>query len=302
MIAIAPTSRFLSGMRRAHCDITANVMPILLELTYRVRARRVLNHRGSMRKTLRAGRLFGLEVFVASGWVFGFVLAAWTLAELVSRALPDASIVARIAVSIGCAAGIFVALAVHGLTHALVARRAGVPVRKLTLFVVGDVTDVEREPASPRSEAVAALAAVAANVATALVVAIGIVVAGGPLPRALSDTDRLGLFGVVFSFFALANALVAGASLLPAYPLAGGRLLRAAIWRVTGDVFRATRAVAWLGQAIGFALVLAGVGLALLGSGRDGVVIGVWVALLGWFVTSAGAQGYVSATGTREAI
>ncbi|MFO0736626.1 MAG: hypothetical protein U0270_12140 [Labilithrix sp.] len=116
-------------------------------------------------------------------------------------------------------------------------RGAGLPVNRLTLFVLGGVTDVEGAPATPRTEVVGAIAAPA---------------------------------------------------LLPAYPLDGGRLLRAAVWRASGDVDRATRYAAWSGQVVGWALVLGGIALALSHLESAGLL----AAVVGWFVASASAQGY----------
>jgi Zn-dependent protease len=250
---------------------------------------------------VRLGRLFGFAIFVAYGWFFGLAVASWTLGSAVPRLLPEASIATRAAVGVACAAGIFVALAVNELTHAVVLRRSGVPIRAVTLFAIGGITDAECAPASPAAEARAAAAAPVANVALAGLLVLAVAVAGGPLPRALHDTDRLGVVGVVVAFFAFANALVAATSIVPAYPLAGGRLLRAALWAAMGSAERATRWVAVISQVIGATLLIGGVALAVLGAGRDGAMIGLWITLLGWFVASAAAQGYVAATRGRGA-
>jgi Zn-dependent protease len=96
---------------------------------------------------------------------------------------------------------------------------------------------------------------------------------------------------VVLLEIAAANVFVAVVSLLPAYPLDGGRLLRALLWKRWGDVDRATRIAAWMGQIVGWSLVAVGIGV-VLGSPSHLVLVGVWIAFAGWFVASAGAQAY----------
>jgi len=253
-----------------------------------------------MNRRLRVGRIFGVEVCVDWSWILTFVIAAWTLVSLNRRLLPDLDAAHHALMSALAAAGLFASLGAHELVRVLASRAWGVPVRRLTLFVLGGVTNVERAPLSPRTEALGALAAPAASIAIALVVACGVAVASAPLPRGWADLDRLGAPGVVLLEVAAANLVVAAVNLLPAYPLDGGRVLRAAVWSATGDVDRATRLSAWCGQAIGWTLVLVGIGLSLLSGRGPGLGIGLWTALVGWFVASAAAQGYEGVIAQRR--
>jgi len=201
---------------------------------------------------------------------------------------------------VAVAAGLFASLGAHELVRVLASRSLGVPARRLTMFVLGGVTNVERSPASPRTEALSAVAAPAASLLIALVLAVGVAIATAPLPRGWGDLDRLGAPGVVLLEIAAANLVVALVNLLPAYPLDGGRVLRAAIWSATGDVDRATRLSAWSGQVVGWTLVLVGIAVTL-GSSRGPVVgIGMWTSFVGWFVASAAAQGYEGVIAQRH--
>jgi Zn-dependent protease len=253
-----------------------------------------------MNRRLRFGRIFGVEVFLDWSWIFAFALAVWTLVSLNRRILPDLDTAPLAVATIATVAGLFASLGAHELVRVRATRAKGVPIRRLTLFVIGGVTDVERAPASPRTEAVGALAAPAASLGIALVLACGVALASAPLPRGLDDLDRLGAPGVVLFEIAAANVLVAAVNLLPAYPLDGGRLLRAAVWSLTGNVERATRIAAWSGQVVGFSLVLVGVGLTLLSGRGPGVGVGVWSAFAGWFIASAAAQGYEGVVAQRR--
>lgn len=252
-----------------------------------------------MNRRLKLGRVFGVEIQVDWSWILTFVLAAWTLVSLNRRLLPNLDTALLALASAAAAVGLFASLGAHELVRVFALRACGLSVRRLTLFVLGGVTDVERSPASPRTEALGAIAAPAASVAAALIIAAGVAIASAPLPRDLEDLDRLGLPGVVLFEIAAASLLIAAVNLLPAYPLDGGRILRAVVWRVTGDVDRATRLSAWAGQVVGWSLVIAGIAITL--SGRGPVVgAGMWTSFVGWFVASAAAQGYEGVIAQRH--
>ena len=244
-----------------------------------------------MGRRLRLGRMFGVEVTLDWSWIITFVLAAWTLVSLGARLLPGLGPLPLVIAGAASAGGLLLSLALHEIAHGLAARACGVPVRHVTLFLLGGITDVEREPASPRSEVAGALAAFAGSVGVGALLVLALAITSGPLPRAWDDLDRLGAPGVVVGWLAVANFAIAAVNMLPAYPLDGGRLVRAAIWRATGDVERATRWAAWSGQFFGWLLVVVGVALAFAGSG-PGVALGMWTAFVGWFIASAAAQGY----------
>jgi Zn-dependent protease len=254
-----------------------------------------------MNRRLRLGRFFGIEVVVDWSWIITFVLAAWTLVSANRRLLPELDTPLLTLVSVAATAGLFASLGAHELARILVGRAAGLPIHRLTMFVLGGVSDVERSPASPRTEALGAIAAPAVTLVIALVLVVGVGIASAPGPRSFDDLHRLGLPGVVLLEIAAANLVIAIVNLLPAYPLDGGRVLRAALWRSTGDVDRSTRIAAWMGQVLGWLLVLAGIAVVLGGSGPI-VGVGLWTAFVGWFVASAAAQGYEGVNAQRRSV
>ena len=218
---------------------------------------------------------------IDSSWVLSLILAAWTLVTVAGHQLRSAAPAAVTLVGVAAAIGVFASLAVHELAHGLFVRACGVPVRRITLFVFGGVTDVERAPASPRSEAVAAALAPLVNA-----------LAGAVLLAAGAAVDaRSPAIALLLSWVGTANLAIVALNMLPAFPLDGGRLTRAAVWRATDDLERATRWSAWAGQVIGWSVVLAGVVLAFVSYG-DRVAVGMWLAFIGWFITSAAAQAY----------
>lgn len=255
-----------------------------------------------MNRRLRVGRIFGVEIHVDWSWIVTFVLAAGTLVNLDRYLYPELSAAALALAGTLAAAGLFASLGAHEIVRVFAARGAGLPVRRLTLFVLGGVTDVERAPATPRTEVLGAIAAPAFSLVLAVVLAIGLAIGTAPLPRDLHDLDRLGLPGIVLAEIAAANVVIAIVNLLPAYPLDGGRLLRAAIWRVSGNVDRATKYSAWTGQIVGWTLVMIGIATALAHVYADGLEIaGLLCAFVGWFIASASAQGYARVMAQRSA-
>lgn len=244
-----------------------------------------------MNRRLHVGRVFGVEVHVDWSWIVTFVVAAWTLVSLNRQILPDLERWQLFAVALAVTAGLFASLGAHELIRVAASRACGLPVHRLTLFVLGGVTDVERSPATPRTDVLGAIAAPAGSIAAAMVLFLGTAIASAPFPRGLDDLDRLGAPGVVLLEIAAASLLIAVINLLPAYPLDGGRLLRALLWKTTGRVDRATRIAAWCGQIVGWSLVIVGIATVLGGRGVA-VGIGMWTAFVGWFVASAAAQGY----------
>src|SRR5688572_27829773 len=194
-----------------------------------------------MGRRLRLGRILGVEVAPDWSWIVTFVLAAWTLVSLGARVMPHLGPLPLALVAVASATGLLASLVVHEIARGLAARACGVPVRRVTLFLLGGISDVEGRPASPKSEVAGAIAAPATSLAISVALVLAIAITYGPVPNSIEDIDRLGTPGVVLAWLALANAAIAALNLLPAYPLDGGRLLRAFLWRATGDVERATR-------------------------------------------------------------
>lgn len=232
----------------------------------------------SMNRTLRLGRVLGVELVIDRTWLLTFVLATWTLGTLGERLLPPLHPAALTLLSAAAAIGVFASLALHEAAHGLTLRAFGLPVHRSTAFLLGGVTDVECAPSSPHVEVVAAFGALATNALLGLIL------------RALS-VPLHGIPAVFVSGLATANLTIAAVNLLPAFPLDGGRIVRAAFWRGTNDVERATRWSAWIGQLVGWTTVLGGVVLAFSGRGLW-MAAGMWIAFFGWFLTSAAARAY----------
>jgi Zn-dependent protease len=230
---------------------------------------------------LRLGRLFGIPVEVNVSWLLVFVLVASSLAFNYFAVFPDQPLWLNILIAIVSSILFFASVVLHEVSHSLVARAGGTRVRKITLFVFGGVAQMEDEPESPGREFAMALAG------PAMSVAIAIVCFGAWLALAVAGAWPA-LLGVL-EYLWVINLGVAVFNLLPGFPLDGGRLLRAVLWKLTGSILKATRWAAAAGRVIGYGLMA----FALVG-----VVLGnfglIWLALVGWFLTTMAEGSYRS--------
>jgi Zn-dependent protease len=219
-------------------------------------------------------RLFGIEVRVHLSWVFIIAIITVTVGERLGS-LPGGP-ETPIAWLIGAAAS-FVFLAtvvVHELAHALVGRRFGVPADTISVHFIGSPAVVDVRAATPRAEASVALAGPAASVAIALAaMAIALLAATSGIAVLEVPADILFVVGLL-------NLVLAGISIVPAFPLDGGRVVRAIVWASTGDERRGTRAAGRVGRWVGWVLLGSGFGVILLGNIPDGAMLG----LVGWFL------------------
>jgi Zn-dependent protease/CBS domain-containing protein len=225
--------------------------------------------------------LFGFDVRLDVSWVILGVLTVWTFAVgVLPASLPDLDDGVYWAMAVAGAVGLFVSIIVHELSHSIVARRLGLPIRAITLFVFGGAAETEDEPCSVRTELLTAIAGPASTA-----------VLGGAFYGLAVLLDAVGSWTAVVTVLALVaeiNLLLTAFNLVPAFPLDGGRVLRALLWRVTGDLRRATRVATLLGSGFGFLLI--GSGAVLLFQGQ--LVAGIWALLIGSFVQRAAQSSY----------
>ena len=232
-----------------------------------------------MTASLRFGRIAGIPVGASWSALLIALLFAWSLGgELLPAQVPGLAPAAYwLAGAAG--AGLFLAsLLAHELGHALVARRAGLRVRGITLWLLGGVAQLEDEPASPRDELRVAIVGPAISLALAGVF--------GVAAAALSVVGAPALLVVVAAWLALGNVALGVFNLLPAAPLDGGRVLRGLLWRRHGNRVRAavtaTRAGVWVGTGL--------VAYGLLGAFTGWGIGTLWTALVGWFLVIAARQ------------
>jgi Zn-dependent protease/CBS domain-containing protein len=234
-----------------------------------------------MRQSLRLGRVAGIPIGV--NWTVFVILAL--IANVVAQSIlpkADAGRPASVywAIGIPTALLFLASLLAHEIAHALVARRKGVPVRSITLWVLGGVTQLGGETRSARADLEIAAAGPLASLA-----------AGGVLILATFAANSVGapaLVGAALGWIGGMNLLLAVFNLLPGAPLDGGRILRSLSWMRHGDRARADRVATRAGQVLGGALIGVGFAEALI----LGQLGGLWLALVGWFlIWAAGVEG-----------
>lgn len=225
---------------------------------------------------IRLGRIAGVDV--AASWSLLVILGliTWTLgAGVLPVAAPGTPAAAVWATAAVTAVAFFACLLAHELAHAVVARSAGMRVDGITLWMFGGVSRLAGDAPDARTEQRVAVA----GPLTSAGLGVGLIAIA-----ALADVVRApDVIVAATAWLGFMNGLLALFNLLPAYPLDGGRVLRAIVWRRTGDRRRATVIAATTGVAFGYVLVALGAFMALSGAGLSGV----WLALLGWIVLNA---------------
>ena len=229
----------------------------------------------------RLGAIFGFEIRIDYSWFIIFFLILWTLGFGIFPSLyPGESPLAYMAMAGAGTLLFFASLLAHELSHSLVARAKGVPVSGITLFVFGGMAHAKMEFEEPGDEfQIAGIGPVTSVVLGGLfyLVAWGANAAGASAP----------VVGVA-SYLGFINVLLAVFNLLPGFPLDGGRLFRAGVWKYTGDLRKATRWATTGGKLLGYALIVLG----LLSFFAGNVIGGLWSVFIGWFVRSAAEASY----------
>lgn len=227
-------------------------------------------------RSFRAGRVLGIDVFVDPSLVVLVALLAWSLFVRFDLAYPATS--TRVLLALAASGGVLFMLSVlvHELSHSIVARRRGLTVRRIRLFIFGGVSEIEEEAGNPGDEFAVAFAGPAASI----VLGGALLAVAWPFGGALGSMVRL---------LGLMNLLLAVFNLLPGLPLDGGRVLHALLWRRSGDRSGATRTAVNVGRGLGYALM--GAGIVVVVTWAD--LTGLWMLAVGWFLQQAAAGSLV---------
>ncbi len=231
---------------------------------------------------IRVGSIGGVEISLDYSWFIIFFLILGTFAGVVFPAqAPGVDRLGYLVMGFVGAALFFISLLLHELAHAFMALRRGVGVEGITLFIFGGMARTERDASSPGDEFAIAVVGPLASFALA-VLFYGLALAGSAAGAPLAIT-------VVAEYLGFLNLLLAIFNLLPGFPLDGGRLLRAILWRITGSMRKGTEIAANAGRALGFGLIGLGLFSLLVGGGLIG---GLWLVFIGWFLGHAARSSY----------
>lgn len=226
-----------------------------------------------MTRGFRLARLFGVDVLVDGSLLILVFLLSWSLTVDFGDRFPELTTGVRFLYAATTSVLFLGSVLLHELSHSVVARRRGLDVVRIRLFIFGGVSEIRSDARSPGEEF---LVAVAGPVASLIIGGVCAVVAFA-IP---------GPWGRMFGLLAVANVILAGFNLLPGLPLDGGRVLHAGVWRWRRDRDLATRVAVATGRFLGLALGLAGAVMFFTGSAFGGL----WAMAVGWFMYQA-AQG-----------
>jgi len=236
-----------------------------------------------MKAQIKLGRIFGVEIGLHYSWFIITFLISFSLADQFRLNNPRWSDSLRWGLALVTAVLFFVSIVAHELSHALVAKARGLPVRAITLFALGGVAQIEKEAADAKTEFWMGIVGPITSFVIGLI-CLGITLALGwnppefpqqPLPAMLM---WLGVINIGLAIF----------NMIPGFPLDGGRVLRGLLWWITGNATRATTIAARVGQIIAFGMIIYGVMQFFGGAGINGL----WLAFIGWFLLSASRESY----------
>jgi Zn-dependent protease len=226
-------------------------------------------------------RLLDFQVRIDLSWIIIAILVIWSLTKgLFPSYYQGLSAGAYWAMGIAGGLGLFLSIIFHELSHSIVARKYGIPMKGITLFIFGGVAEMSDEPPSARAEFLMAIAGPLASILIGvLFYAVYLIGTASAWPKPLNGV--LGYLGVI-------NGLLAGFNLMPAFPLDGGRVLRSILWGAKGNLRWATWISSRIGSGFGFVLIGVGVIRVLFGN----FIGGMWLFLIGMFLQGTARASY----------
>src|SRR5688500_4539754 len=231
-----------------------------------------------MHPHVRIGRISGIDIGLHYSWILIATLITLSLGAHFAEVNPEWTIGVIWSAALVTGLLFFASIVVHEMGHALVARARGLPVRSITLFALGGVASIEKDAADAKTEFWMGIAGPLTSagigaVCTGLAVALGwgMNLTPGNPPMA------------VLVWLGYINFMLAAFNMIPGFPMDGGRVLRAAIWSITGNADRATRTAARIGQGVALFFLMLGVWQFFSGAGFGSL----WIALIGWFLMDA---------------
>ena len=238
--------------------------------------------------TFRIGQIGGVDVLVRSSWLLVAALISVMLAPAIDRVQPGLGGWKYVA-GLAFAVLLYLSVLLHEASHALMAKRYGLPVKSITLHFLGGVTEIDGEPDSPGREFAVSVVGPLTSIAVGLVA----------IPLAMLAPDR-SLLEFAAKALAGANLLVGVLNLVPGLPLDGGRVLRAGVWKVTGNPHQGTIVAGWGGRVAAVLVVLYPLVSEIFFGRRPNVTDYVFAFVIASFLWSGASQSIMSARVRRR--
>ncbi|MBI5043702.1 MAG: site-2 protease family protein, partial [Nitrospirae bacterium] len=231
------------------------------------------------RNSIKLGTILGITIRLDYSWFIIFFLITWSLsAHRLPLLYPDWPQITYWTIGIITSILFFTSVLIHEMAHSLVARKHGIPVNNITLFIFGGAAQITQEPKQAKDEFMMAFAGPAASLVLSAIFWILYL-----LLRSLSEP-----IATIFSWLGSINLMLAIFNFIPGFPLDGGRVLRAIVWGATQDFARATQIAAAIGRGIAFLFIFIGIWMIFGGNW----VNGLWIAFIGWFLENAATTSY----------
>ncbi|OGD33630.1 hypothetical protein A2V94_02055 [Candidatus Atribacteria bacterium RBG_16_35_8] len=230
------------------------------------------------RSSIKLFKVFGIEVRLDYSWFIIFALFAYYFGFIYFPSIfPGLNTGLLALITIITVILVFISLLIHEMSHSLVARKRGTNVERITLYMFGGMSQIEKEPETPFSEFIMAIAGPAASFVIAAIFWI-----------IWFFSRNVALISEPVRYLAIINVVLGIFNMLPGYPLDGGRVLRSILWKTTGNLQRATFIASTVGRTIGFLIIAVGIFFIFIGNFLNGL----WFAFIGWFLQSSAQMGY----------
>jgi Zn-dependent protease/CBS domain-containing protein len=249
-----------------------------------------------MERGFKIGQLFDIDLRIDWSWLIIFGLITWSWTAQFSQIHDNWSTTLVLGTGITASLLFFLSILVHEMAHSLVAQTRGVSVRSITLFLFGGISNIQRNPPSPKAEFLITIV----GPLTSFILGVLMLLAAGFTvdPSAAQNTQetfsQLDPLTTLLVSIGSINIVLAVFNMIPGFPLDGGRILRSVLWKITGSLRKSTRWAALVGQAVGWGLIaigilmVFGVRVPFFGTGGSGL----WLAIMGFFLNGSAVQGY----------
>lgn len=236
-----------------------------------------------MKSQIQLAKIYGIKIGLHYSWLIIALLISLSLSQYFGEAHPDWSKTIIWTLAISSAFFFFLAIILHELSHAAVARSNGLQVSSITLFALGGVAQVEGESPDAKTEFWIGIIGPITSLCIGLV-CLGSSYLLGWIPISEPDTPAIAML----VWLGYINISLAVFNMIPGFPMDGGRVLRSIIWWITGSTVRATKIASVIGQFMAFAFIMLGLILFFRGAG----IGGLWIAFIGWFLLNAAKNSY----------